>query len=174
MRRRLRLVLSVILFSAVSALIFAVDAGAQGCPECPKGKVDMPTSLAIGTIRTPEFVTKHKIYSIAIRSEWLLPAVVLRCKMGFGVVPPSEECRAQAVLEADWRVLEGNRVVAQGHSGGISNQFEAGKDFIARYIGDFQGESKHKYIVEVTFTKDGRSLDVTNPRLIVSPPEFSY
>jgi hypothetical protein len=104
----------------------------------------------------------------------MAPAVVLRCKLGFGVVPPTDKCRAQAVLEADWKVLEGDRVVAQGHAGGIGNEFEAGRDYIARYIGDFQGEARHKYVAEVTITKDGSSLDVTNPRLIVSAPEFSY
>ena len=165
---------SRIVLKAACLLIFALNANAQSCPECSKGKVSMPISLAVGTVRTPEFVTSHKIYSIAIQSEWRLPAVVLRCKLGFGVVPPTDKCRAQAVLEADWKVLEGGRVVAQGHAGGISHEFEAGKDYIARYIGDFQGESKHKYVVEVMFTKDGSSLDVTNPRLIVSPPDFSY
>jgi hypothetical protein len=162
------------LIIAICVFILALKSNAQECLECSKGKVSMPISLAIGTVRTPEFITKHKIYSVAIQSEWRLPAVVLRCKLGFGVVPPTDKCRAQAVLEADWRVLEGDRVVAQGHAGGISSKFEAGEDYIARYIGDFQGESKHKYAVEVTFTKDGSSLDVTNPRLIVSPPEFSY
>lgn len=94
--------------------------------------------------------------------------------MGFGVVPPTQECRAQAVIEADWKVLDGDRVIAKGHAGGISDEFEAGQDYIARYIGQFQGQSKHKYILELTFTKDGSSLDVTNPRLIISPPEFSF
>lgn len=118
--------------------------------------------------------TKHKIYSIAIYSEWRLPAVTLRCKLGFGVVPPTDKCRAQAVLEADWKVLEGERTVAEGHAGGISHEFVAGKDDIARIIGHFQGESKHKYVVEVSFAKDGSSLDVTNPKLVVSPPDFSF
>ncbi len=162
------------LIIAMCVLILTHNSKAQECQECSKGKVSMPISLALGTVHTPEFVTKHKIYSIAIQSEWRLPAVVLRCKLGFGVVPPTDKCRAQAVLEADWKVLEGDHIVAQGHAGGISDEFEAGKDYIARYIGNFQGESKHKYVVEVTFTKDGSSLDVTNPRLIVSPPEFSY
>jgi len=160
--------------ATMCVILLAVNANAQGCPECSKGKVAMPISLAVGTVRSPEFVTKHKIYSIAIQSEWRLPAVVLRCKLGFGVVPPTDKCRAQAVLEADWKVLEGDRVVAQGHAGGISSKFEAGEDYIARYIGDFQGETKHKYVVEVTITKDGSSLNVTNPRLIVSAPQFSY
>jgi hypothetical protein len=160
----------------VTVCVFSVASSvcAQDRSGLTKNGVKMPISMAIGTVRTPEFITKHKIYSIAIQSEWRLPAVVLRCKLGFGVVPTTDKCRAQAVLEMDWKVLEGDRVVAQGHAGGVGNEFDAGKDYIARYIGTFQGESKHKYVVEVTFTKDGSSLNVTNPRLIVSPPEFSF
>jgi len=155
-------------------LAFTSVARSQGCPSCTKGGVDMPISLAAGTVQTPEFTAKHKIYWIAIQSQWLLPTVVLRCKMGFGVVPPSDHCRSEAVLEADWKVFDGDRVVAQGSAKGMSPDFEAGKDYLRRYIGRFDGESKHKYVVKVTFTKDGSSLDVTNPRLIVAPPDFAF
>jgi hypothetical protein len=140
----------------------------------PKDGVEIPISLAVGTVKTPEFIAKHDLYQMKIEAQWLLPAVVLRCKMGFGVVPPTDKCRAQAVVEVEWRVLDGETVVAHGSDGGISGQFEAGKDYLARYIGDFQGQSKHKYVVELTFTKDGSSLNVTNPRLIVAPPGFAF
>jgi len=69
---------------------------------------------------------------------------------------------------------ESGWLITPEDSGGIGSEFEAGKDYIARYIGDFQAESKHKYVVEVTFTKDGSSLNVTNPRLIVAPPDFAF
>lgn len=131
----------------------------------------MPVSLAAGTVRTPEFTTKRKIYFISIESKWTLPAVVLRCKMGFGVVPPTDRCISEIVLAGNWQVLEGPSVIAQGDIERISPEFDASKDFLRRYIGDFRGEKKHQYVVEVTFTKDGSSLDVTSPRLKVSPPD---
>lgn len=155
---------------------FALTAGtcAQQCSYCTKAGVDMPVSLAVGTVRTPEFIAKHRIYWIAIQSQWLLPTENLRCKMGFGVVPPSDQCKSEIVLDGNWRVLEGDRVVAQGAIERISPDFDAGKDYLRRYIGKFNGESKHKYVVEVTLSEDGSSLNVTNPRLIVAPPEFSF
>jgi len=159
------------LIAAFCMLGLASSIWAQGCPYCTKRGLDMPISLALGTVQTPEFTAKHKIYLIAIQSQWLLPTVELRCKMGFGVVPPSDHCRSEAVLEADWQVLDGDQVIAQGSAKGISRDFEAGKDYIRRYIGRFDGESKHRYVVRITFTKDGSSLDVTNPRLIVVPPD---
>lgn len=171
MRWNSRSLMLCILFVAFAVVIADSRAEAQK----PKDGVDIPISLAIGTVKTPEFVAKHKnLYLMEIDAQWLLPAVVLRCKMGFGVVPPTDKCRAQAVVEVEWRVLDGENVVAHGSAGGISDQFEAGKDYLGRYIGQFQGQSKHKYVVELTFTKDGSSLNVTNPRLIVSPPGFAF
>jgi hypothetical protein len=170
MRWNSRSLILCILFIALAAVTADPRAEAQK----PKNGVDVPISLAVGTVKTPEFIAKHDLYLMKIEAQWLLPAVVLRCKMGFGVVPPTDKCRAQAVLEVEWRVLDGENVIAHGSAGGISDQFEADKDYIARYIGQFRGQSKHKYVVELTFTKDGSSLNVTNPRLVVSPPDFAF
>jgi hypothetical protein len=159
-----------ILYFAFSAVAADFTAVAQK----PKNGVDIPISLAIGSVKTPEFVAKHDLYFMEIEAQWLLPAGELKCKMGFGVVPPNDKCRAEEVVEVEWRVLDGESVVAHGSAGGISDQFEAGKDYLGRYIGQFQGQSKHKYVVELTFTKDGSSLNVTNPRLVVSPPGFAF
>lgn len=158
-----------ILCGFVCLLISPSSASAQRCQYCTKWGVDMPISLAVGTVRTPAFTAKRKIYFISIESRWNLPAVVLRCKMGFGVVPPSDHCKSEIVLGGNWRVLEGQNVVAQGDIERISPNFDASKDFLRRYIGEFHGEKKHQYVVEVTFAEDGSSLDVTNPQLKVSP-----
>ena len=168
--------LIAIVAATVAVLLLGVRASAKGPVDHPyrHSGVEMPISLAIGTVRSPEFVAKHDLYQMRIEAEWRLPAVELRCKMGFGVVPPTDKCRAQAVLEIQWRVLDGEIVVAHGSAGGISSEFEADKDLLGRYIGSSQGQSKHKYTVELTFAKDGSSLDVTHPRLIVSPPDFAF
>jgi hypothetical protein len=134
----------------------------------------MPVSLAAGTVRTPEFPVKHKYYNITIESQWLLPAEELRCRMGFKVSPSDNHCKLESVLETDWRVLDGDRVVAHGSDKGRTTAFEADSHYLTRDIGSFQGEVKHKYVVEVTFVKDGSLLNVTKPRLIVEPPGFSF
>lgn len=167
---------TLIVSEMACVLLLGSVASAKGRPDHPyrDAVVDMPVSLARGTVRTPEFSAKHKIYFISIEAQWLLPTVELRCKMGFGVVPPSDHCKSEVVLGGKWRVLEGDRIVAQGSIERISREFEAGKDYLRRYIGYFNGESKHRYTVEVTFTEDGSSLNATNPRLIVSPPDFAF
>jgi len=175
LRRRLQEASRFIAFVGLLVLLSVLNA--QECKECSKGKVDIPISLAIGTVRTPPIRTKHKFYQISIQFQG--PSALygeLRCKVGAlsfdGIV--SDRCRAQLLIEAKWRVLDGNRVVAQGPVEGFSSEFDFGPRSIRRYIGEFECEMHHECVVEVTFTKDGSSLNAANPRLIVSPPEAAF
>jgi len=137
----------------------------------------MPISLALGTVRTPEFLVKHKTYTMEIRSQWRLPTHALQCRMGFTLIPTdpaSNTCRVEPLIELEWSVFDGDRVVAHGSDEGWSNSFAAGSSYLSRYIGHFMGEAKHKYVVAVKFTKDGSELNVTNPRLVIELPGFSF
>jgi len=65
---------------------FAVMSNAFGqeCKRCSKGEVNIPISLAIGTIQTPVFTSSANAYSISIefrRSS--LSEEELQCKVGF-------------------------------------------------------------------------------------------
>jgi hypothetical protein len=134
----------------------------------------MPISLAAGTVRTPEFAVKNKYYNIEIDVKWLLPTDELRCRMGFAVSPSDTHCKWDPLLETKWRVLDGDRVVAEGYDKGRTGNFEADSHALTRWITRFKGEAHHKYIVELTFIKDASVLNVTQPRLIVEPPGFSF
>ncbi len=70
------------------------------------------------------------------------------------------------VLEVKWKVLDGERIVAQGTATGFGDMAWS-DSFIDRYIGEFNGEANKKYVVEVEFTKDGTLLKELNPRLVV-------
>jgi hypothetical protein len=64
---------------------FAVMSNALGqeCKRCSKGEVNIPISLAIGTIQTPVFTSSADAYSISIefrRSS--LSNEELQCKVG--------------------------------------------------------------------------------------------
>ncbi len=146
---------------------------AQRCPVCTKTGIDMPISLAAGTVRTPEFAAQSKYYNIDIDAKWLLPADELRCRMGFAVSPSDNHCKWEPLLETKWRVLEGDRVIAEGYDKGRTGSFDADNHSLTRNIANFRGESHHRYIVELTFMKDASVLNVTQPRLIVEPPGFS-
>ena len=130
--------------------------------------VDMPISLAIGTVRTPEFPVKHKLYLIEFEANWNLPTNEIRCMMGFQLTPGYHECKLEPVIETEWTLFDGSRIVARGSDKGRSGDFEAGACYLGRFIGCFTGESRHRYVLEVKFTKDGTPLDGTNPKLVVS------
>src|SRR5689334_21198002 len=44
--------------------------------------IDMPVSLAVGTVRTPEFTVVKEWYDIMVQVEIPLPYQQLRCMMG--------------------------------------------------------------------------------------------
>lgn len=128
----------------------------------------MPVSLAIGTVRTPEFPVTDEGYDIIIQAERSLPISQLICMMAATENPyESSDCTGNnPLLQADWTVWDGEHVVAQGSSSGSSGRAIA-KDRIWKSLGGFGGKAGKKYVVEVKFTKDGTPLNVANPHLIV-------
>ncbi|MGO8760314.1 MAG: hypothetical protein ACLQG3_19540 [Terracidiphilus sp.] len=128
----------------------------------------MPVSLAEGTtVRTPEFLVKNIEYHIDIRVNRGLPFGQLSCMIG-GNRRPSH-CAMfhwDNVIDAEWKVLDGEDIVAQGTTPGYGDMAWS-DSFMDRYIGTFTGEANKKYVVEVKFTKDGTPLKDLNPRLIV-------
>jgi len=164
--------LRVILLSALFMDTFGLVALAKNCAaECPsdlKLSADMPILLGVGTTRTPAFTVKHKRYLIEIRAQWNMPTDELKCKMGFELSPGYPVCRSEPLIEAEWSVWDGERVVAHGIDKGRSHAYEAGACYFGRFLGDFDGESGHKYSVEVKIIKDASLLNVTNPRLVVT------
>jgi hypothetical protein len=130
--------------------------------------VDMAVSLSAGTVRTPEFPVGGQWYDIMVQVEEPLPFMQMKCMMGVVGGPlDSKNCSSDdPLLKADWAVLDGGQVVDKGT---IPNRcackFE--NKYIYKFLGSFSGEAGKKYVVEVTFTKDGTPLNVANPHLIV-------
>jgi len=130
--------------------------------------VDMPVSLAVGTVRTPQFSVVAQWYDIMIQVEKPLPFSQMRCMMGVTASPLDlKECsKNDPLLRANWTVWDGDRMVNQGADlDRCACKFE--DKYIFRFLGSFAAESGKKYVVEVKFTKDGTPLNVANPHLIV-------
>jgi hypothetical protein len=70
------------------------------------------------------------------------------------------------VIDAEWKVLDGENVVAQGTTPGYGDMAWSDSD-MDRNLGEFTGEANKKYVVEVKFTRDGTPLKDLNPRLVV-------
>jgi hypothetical protein len=149
-------------------LTIASTASAGPCFKCKHEPVVMPVSLAMGTtVRTPEFLVKKTEYFIFIRVSRGLPVGQLSCMIG-GRGAPSH-CAMfhwDNVIDAEWKVLDGENVVAQGTTPGYGDMAWSDSD-MDRNLGEFTGEANKKYVVEVKFTRDGTPLKDLNPRLVV-------
>jgi hypothetical protein len=128
----------------------------------------MPVSLAVGTVRTPEFAVVKGLYDIMVQVEIPLPFTQMVCMMGATVSPIVEkDCSSNdPLLRADWTVRDGEHIVAQGSNPDrCACKYE--RKYIYKFIGHFVSEAGKKYVVEVKVTKDGTPLDIANPHLIV-------
>jgi hypothetical protein len=132
--------------------------------------VDIPVSLAMGTVRTPEFSPPSSWYWILIQVEKPLPTKQLGCMMAVADDSPSswEECPlSNRLLRADWTVWGDGSIVLSG-----SSTTHAGDkyttDNIFKFLGKFPALAGKKYVLEVKFIKDGTPLDVANPHLIIT------
>jgi len=154
----------------LAVLLFGPNALAKG-PKTHKyrgSEIDMPVSLAVGTVRTPEFPVIHEAYFIMIQTEKRLPFVDQQCMMGLMSGPLDiEKCNnKEQLLQAEWTVWDDGKIVSRGSSSGWGPASYTNEN-IFKFLGTFVGEAKKKYVVEVKFTKDGTPLNVTNPHLIV-------
>ena len=130
--------------------------------------IEIPVSLAVGTVQTPEFSAKAMHYDILIQAEKRLPFGDMLCMMGLTTGPLSQfNCDKEPLLQVDWTVWDGEHVVAQGSVHGRDGHADYANKYIFRYLGDFMGKAGRKYVLVVKFTNDGTPLNVTNPHLIV-------
>jgi hypothetical protein len=138
--------------------------------------VYMPVSLAAGRVRTPEFsVSKQQWYAIVLQFESPLPPLRMRCMTGATLGPlDAKDCeKDERVLQADWTVWEDGRIVRWGSIADNDGGTWGGKDMIIQ-VGGFGPEPGKKYVVQLHFTKDGSSLNIANPHLIVIPHRDMY
>lgn len=146
----------------------SASAGGSKVKKYRYSDVDMPVSLAMGTVRTPEFPVVSQWYDIMIQVEKPLPFQQMECMMGVTAGPlDSKGCSSNdPLLRADWTVWDGGQMVDHGSSTTSADaKFE--NKYIFKFLGSFAGEAGKKYVVEVKFTRDGTPLNVANPHLIV-------
>jgi hypothetical protein len=129
--------------------------------------IDMPVSLALGRVRTPEFAVVDEAYFIMIQLEKRLPFQEMRCMMALASNSfEKEPCPGGPLLQAEWTVLEKGRVVSKGESS-LEGHGMSTNTHMYKIMGPFVGEAGKKYVVELNFTRDGTPLNVCKPHLIV-------
>jgi hypothetical protein len=132
--------------------------------------VDIPVSLAEGTVRTPEFSPPAHWYWIMVQVEKPLPTKKMACMMAVADDSPQsqKDCPlSDRLLRADWTVWEDGKITYSGSSTTHADD-KYTTDNIFKFLGSFATLPGKKYVVEVKFTKDGTPLNVANPHLIVT------
>jgi hypothetical protein len=156
---------------ALGALFLTAVASAGGRPAHPYrySVVDIPVSLAVGTVRTPEFSPRKTSWHwILLQVERPLPPSQMRCMVGVeDGTDDFKTCAEEQLIDADWTVLCDGQVVQQGSSHGFGAA-KLTKENIFKFLGKFPALAGKKYVLEVKFTKDGTPLNVANPHLIVT------
>ena len=129
--------------------------------------VDMPVSLAVGTVRTPEFPTVSEAYFIMLQTEKPIPFNEMCCMMGLADGTDNYKlCGKEPLLQVEWIVWDDRRMVSKGSSSGWGHGKYENKN-IYKFLGQFLGEKGKHYSVEVKFTRDASALSAANPHLIV-------
>jgi len=139
--------------------------------------VDLPVTLEKGTIRSPEFTVKHKQYIVALQVDNALPLGQTKCMLGVHFAWEHDNCELVGfpmAVEAEWTLYTDGQPVAHGTVRGKDTAWETSKSHTSRWIANFMGEKGKKYVLEVTFTKDGTALRVANPRLVVKQNPGSF
>src|SRR5580658_544263 len=110
-----------------------------------------------------------------IRAEKTLPFDDMNCLLGLATPLPDRKCNKEPLLQADWALWDEGQLV---HHGSVHRRDGGGRwadAEIDRILGQFVGELNKKCALEVKFTTDGSTLNVTNPHLIVmmtKPTDF--
>jgi hypothetical protein len=132
--------------------------------------VDIPVSLAVGSVRTPEFSPPSSWYWIMVQVEKPLPTMQMVCMMTVANDSPEswKDCPlSDRLLRADWTIWEDGKIASSGSSTTHADDMYT-KDNIFKFLGKFLALSGKKYVVEVKFTKDGTPLNIANPHLIIT------
>jgi hypothetical protein len=154
----------------LGALLLVPGASAKHHPDHPyrNSVVDMPVSLAVGTVRTPEFAPPSHWYWILLQVEKPLPFRDMQCMTGVkDGTDDFADCAKEPLIDAHWIVLSEGQIISQGSSSGFGDA-KFTKDYIFKFLGSFSTLPGKKYVLEVKFTKDGTPLNVANPHLIVT------
>ncbi len=151
--------------------------------------VEMPVSLAMGSIRTPEFPVDGQWYDIVIQvgKPSSLSFHEENCMLGT-VLGPLDCKKSVPPMQANWVVCEYDaapchvELPPQSQHGtlmhrvpGVISRGSAPKDCackfvdnaIYRQLSSFPTEAGKKYVVAVRFTSDASALNVASPHLLV-------
>jgi hypothetical protein len=134
--------------------------------------VNIPIILSEGNqIKSDEFlVNLTGRYFINIHAKGALSFNELACSLGVTDLGQGP-CSKPPAINLSWAVMRSGSIIAHGTTDNFLGGGGAERLGVDRTIGYFQGQRGFRYTLDVTVLKDGTSLAVANPRLIVSANE---
>jgi hypothetical protein len=141
---------------------------------CPVSK---PLGLNINeNIQVAEFtLNMNGPYDISIEAEQIKGTDLdtLACAMDLASMVPKQKCSTPPLLNVAWVLMIDGKAMAHG-----SSQSERGGgttiDTVERTVGHFEGQSGHKYTLNMETLSDARSLAAANPKLTVTAGAGAY
>lgn len=174
--------LCVVLFCFYSSWLRRAVVVYKRSPSCRL--LDTPISLAVGTIRTPEFkVGETATYGIDIEAEGNLDVEKIQCLMGLAEDRWNREsqerytnqCRGlPGLIDISWELMENGRAVEAAPSvlyRGDSHDYPLvtpGPSPVIRGIGMVRLFKGHSYSLILTVRRDASQLGPANPKLRVN------
>jgi len=133
--------------------------------------LDMPVSLGVGHIRTPEFaVNVSERFELQLSVNRQVPRVLLDKVLGIGDVNSSTD--ELSGFKMTWVVSSNGNVLESGTSDGGKGQEAYWSSRVGRHFGRFHAEKGKKYRLDLDVLEDGSGLDPYDPRLQVRVDMF--
>lgn len=149
--------------------------------------IDSPVSLAMGTIRTPEFkVNETAYYAIDLEVDANRDVEKMQCVMGLLEMDRwnresqqryANQCRGLPdLIDISWELMENGRVVEAAPTvpyRGDSHDHPyvlGGLGSVKRQIGELRLMKGHSYSLVLTVKRDASQLNPANPKIRVMVP----
>ena len=128
-------------------------------------------ALKPGVIETRTFSTdRNGYYEIAVNIDKDSALDNAPCLLGIDPSQAPDGCKdASSLIDISWTLSSGGEQIAQGDSSEVNDVYAAGR--LGRVIGEFWGQRGGQYALALNVKRDGSTLDVAHPRLVVKVNE---
>lgn len=160
----------IVRVAVIGSLLLTTSSGLSSSRIGCEHPLDVPIDIAAGTVRIQPFETRHRDYQIWFRAKRRFSTDQMNCELGLYMFP-EDKCKEQPLLAVDWTVSDEDGIVAQGRINNRSRDGNYAEDYVERFLGDFKGENKKHYILELRFAKSAAALQEMDPHIVVEEGE---
>jgi hypothetical protein len=132
----------------------------------------LPVVLRPGTIRIPDIATdRDGEYDIVVDFEEKYDIRTMECLLGIdltGTVDPNRCKHLPTLIDISWKLMDGGKLVSEGDSG--NNPSYDWSSTVERSLGEFKGQTGHRYTLVLDVKRDAAQLNAANPKIKIEVP----